>query len=31
MATVSEPLAEAAARILAKSFGPITSIRRLAD
>ncbi len=29
MATVSEPLAEAAARILAKSFGPITSIRRL--
>jgi cell wall-associated NlpC family hydrolase len=31
MSTVSEPLAEAAARILAKSFGPITSIRRLAD
>jgi cell wall-associated NlpC family hydrolase len=30
MKTVSEPLAEAAARILAKSFGPITSIRRLA-
>jgi cell wall-associated NlpC family hydrolase len=29
MAVVSEPLAEAAARILAKSFGPITSIRRL--
>jgi cell wall-associated NlpC family hydrolase len=30
MAVVSEPLAEAAARILVKSFGPITSIRRLA-
>jgi cell wall-associated NlpC family hydrolase len=30
MAVVSEPLAEAAGRILAKSFGPITSIRRLA-
>ncbi len=29
MAVASEPLAEAAARILAKSFGPITSIRRL--
>jgi hypothetical protein len=29
MAVVSEPLAEAADRILAKSFGPITSIRRL--
>jgi cell wall-associated NlpC family hydrolase len=31
MAVASEPLAEAAARILAKSFGPITSIRRLAE
>ncbi len=31
MLTVSEPLAEAAARILAKSFGPVTSIRRLAQ
>jgi cell wall-associated NlpC family hydrolase len=30
MKVVSEPLAQAAARILAKSFGPITSIRRLA-
>jgi cell wall-associated NlpC family hydrolase len=30
MTTVSEPLAEAAARILARSHGPITSIRRLA-
>jgi cell wall-associated NlpC family hydrolase len=30
MAVASEPLAEAAGRILAKSFGPITSIRRLA-
>jgi cell wall-associated NlpC family hydrolase len=30
MAVASEPLAEAAARILAKSYGPITSIRRLA-
>lgn len=30
MQVVSEPLADAAARILAKSFGPITSIRRLA-
>jgi cell wall-associated NlpC family hydrolase len=28
MAVASEPLAEAAARILAKSFGPVTSIRR---
>jgi hypothetical protein len=30
MAVASEPLADAAARILARSFGPITSIRRLA-
>jgi cell wall-associated NlpC family hydrolase len=30
MLTVSEPLAEAVARILAKSFGPVTSIKRLA-
>jgi cell wall-associated NlpC family hydrolase len=30
MAVASEPLADAAARILAKSFGPVTSIRRLA-
>ncbi|MGL4240990.1 MAG: NlpC/P60 family protein [Beijerinckiaceae bacterium] len=30
MKVVSEPLAEAAARILAKSFGPVVSIRRLA-
>ncbi len=29
MAVASEPLAEAAERILAKSFGAITSIRRL--
>ncbi|MGL5116885.1 MAG: C40 family peptidase [Beijerinckiaceae bacterium] len=29
MAVASEPLADAASRILAKSFGPITSIRRL--
>jgi len=29
MAVASEPLAEAAVRILAKSFGPVTSIRRL--
>lgn len=29
MAVASEPLAEAAARILEKSFGPVTSIRRL--
>jgi cell wall-associated NlpC family hydrolase len=30
MAVASEPLAEAVQRILAKSFGPVTSIRRLA-
>lgn len=30
MLVVSEPLAEAAARILAKTHGPVTSIRRLA-
>jgi cell wall-associated NlpC family hydrolase len=30
MAVASEPLKEAAARILEKSFGPVTSIRRLA-
>jgi hypothetical protein len=29
MAVASEPLAEAAARILEKSFGPVTSVRRL--
>jgi cell wall-associated NlpC family hydrolase len=29
MLVASEPLAQAAARIMAKSFGPITSIRRL--